>query len=514
MATVDSKNVEAAVQAVVVAEVFLDDLEAVVPAEVDLTDREAAIPAKVDLADLEAAKSTNDPKKAKDVRVQEFWPLWKLTLMALPQLGVQVMWIILGSNAAPYLKHLGAPDFLATLNNIAGPVTGFFMGPLVGSWSDRSTSGYGRRRPIIIGGLISTMIAGILYAGSEKVLPDGAAIWLAAPMYWVLDVTINIFQTPFRALVSDKASTDQQVPMQAVFVITISVGNYIAYSLMKIYDDPTSHMLELMLIVFAINSVCVGIMMIVASEIPFARSADAPKESLCSPVINIVRSVKGMSAAFFFLSLVQCFVWVGNGTWAMYGQQWFTSSVFRGDNSDDATKGELEAYGQGVDAFGTGGQIRSAVQLVISMALLTVLIWTHFPKKFLYAPLLFMGAVFTFLASFAVGQHNAFAIVCFVFSILPELACFAIPYGLVAKWNKEAENEGKTVSTALQMSLLNCCITVGQQISTLTLTLFETSLTLQDSLTAIFTVAGVAYALAGAGALFLKDGSDNQTVAK
>lgn len=475
---------------------------------------EAVVPGKVGVAtlespdSLEAGKSWNDPKEGKDgQQVQELWPLWALTLMALPQLGVQVMWVILGSNAAPYLKHLGAPDFLATLNNIAGPVTGFFMGPLVGSWSDRSTSRYGRRRPIIIGGLISTVIAGLLYAGSEKALPHGTSIWLAAPMYWVLDVTINIFQTPFRALVSDKASTEQQVPMQAVFVITISVGNYIAYTLMKLYEDPTSHMLELMLIVFAINFVCVGIMMFVATEVPFVRPTDAPKGSLCSPVVNIVRSVKGMSAAFFFLALVQCCVWLGNGTWAMYGQQWFTSNVFRGDNSHGATKEELESYGRGVDAFGTGGQIRSAVQLVVSLVLLTVLIMTNFPKKFLYAPFLFAGAVVTLLASFAVGHAGTFAIVCFVFSILPELACFAIPYGLVAKWNKEAENEGKSVSTALQMSLLNCCITVGQQVSTLSLTLFETSLTLQDSLTAIFIVAGVAYAVAGIGAMFLKDGS-------
>lgn len=217
MVSVETKNVEVT-------------LEAVVLAEVDLADLEAVIPAEKELADPEAAKSTNVSKEAKDVQVQEFWPLWKLTLMALPQLGVQVMWVILGSNAAPYLKHLGAPDFLATLNNIAGPVTGFFMGPLVGSWSDRSTHRFGRRRPIIIGGLISTMLAGVLYAGSEKALPHGAAIWLAAPMYWVLDVTINIFQTPFRALVSDKAATEQQVPMQAVFVITISVGNYIGSS--------------------------------------------------------------------------------------------------------------------------------------------------------------------------------------------------------------------------------------------------------------------------------------------
>lgn len=34
-------------------------------------------------------------------------------------------------------------------------------------------------------------------------------------MYWVMDVTINILQTPYRALVSDLATKEQQIPMQA-----------------------------------------------------------------------------------------------------------------------------------------------------------------------------------------------------------------------------------------------------------------------------------------------------------
>ena len=45
--------------------------------------------------------------------------------------------------------------------------------------------------------------------------PGGPRIAFAVPMYWVLDVTINILQTPFRALVSDLATQEQQVPMQA-----------------------------------------------------------------------------------------------------------------------------------------------------------------------------------------------------------------------------------------------------------------------------------------------------------
>merc|ERR1739844_447706 len=105
---------------------------------------------------------------------------------------------------------------MGTLNNSAGPVVGFIVGPIVGTWSEQSTSKWGRRRPIIVAGLLSTLVAGLLYSGAEQLLGKGSqAMYLAAIMQWVLDFTINAMQTPFRALVADLASADQQLPMQS-----------------------------------------------------------------------------------------------------------------------------------------------------------------------------------------------------------------------------------------------------------------------------------------------------------
>merc|ERR1719373_1114797 len=72
-----------------------------------------------------------------------------------------VMWIFLGPNTTPYAKSLGASESFATLNNSAGPIVGFLVGPIVGTWSDQSTSKWGRRRPIIVAGLLSTTGAGL-----------------------------------------------------------------------------------------------------------------------------------------------------------------------------------------------------------------------------------------------------------------------------------------------------------------------------------------------------------------
>merc|ERR1711997_1247659 len=101
----------------------------------------------------------------------------------------------------------------------------------------------------IVAGLLSTLVAGLLYSGAEQLLGKGeGAMYLAAVMQWVLDFTINAMQTPFRALVSDLASPKQQLPMQIFFAVVCAVGGFLAFSIMKIYDVAVHHMFELTLI--------------------------------------------------------------------------------------------------------------------------------------------------------------------------------------------------------------------------------------------------------------------------
>mmetsp|Transcript_22146 Transcript_22146/g.39800 ORF Transcript_22146/g.39800 Transcript_22146/m.39800 type:complete len:485 (+) Transcript_22146:74-1528(+) len=459
--------------------------------------------------DVEAVvPTTEEPlEKAGNAALKkDVWPLWKLCLLALPQLGVQVLWGFIGPNSVEYMRHLGAPDALATLNNIAGPIAGFFTGPLVGAWSDSSTSRWGRRRPIILGGLISTLVAGFFWAGSEALLPKKYAIWLSAPMYWVLDITINVLQTPFRALVSDYASEEQQAPMQVWFVFMIAIGNFIAYSMMTIYAAPTEHMLELMMMICGINVVCIAITACVAKETPLVRTAEREKECCCAPVFKSLGSLRGVPPVFYRLLAVHCLVWLGNTTWGAYGQQWFTANVFEGDVNAEKGSAAQIAYKEGVDAFGTAGQYRSGVQLVVSLLMMFIMLKTSIPHRLVYMPCLYIGAVVALLAAFAVGHSGNFAIVCMALSMIPESASLAIPYGLVAFWNKKAEEEGKEVSTAMQMAVLNCCITIGQVLCTSSLALLETGLSLERSLTIILIVGGTASALAGTGAYFLKSG--------
>merc|ERR1719464_1352582 len=436
---------------------------------------------------------------------EEEWPFWKLALIALPQLGVMVLWIFLGPNTTPYAKSLGASESFATLNNSAGPIVGFLVGPLVGAWSDQSTSKWGRRRPIIVAGLLSTLVAGLLYAGAEQLLGKGSqAMYLAAIMQWVLDFTINAMQTPFRALVSDLASPRQQLPMQIFFAVVCAVGCFMAFSIMKLYDVAIHHMLELMCLVLFINFVCIGLALSVAREKQYVRTGEQ-SSSVCGPVAGMCGAFKGMPTAFYTLLFVQCMVWLGNTVWGSYGKVWFTNSVYPGDS--EAPPGSLarEVYVAGADAFSTAGQYGSIFNLFLSFVFMG-LGYTSLPNNLIYAPCLFVAAAVCFMCAFVVGHSHTLAFTCSVLSTVGMTAAGSIPYGLVAVWNRAAEEAGHAGSVAMQMAILNCCITVGQQLCTMILGGLEGFWSVNDSLKGLYTISMLANGFGGIGALFLTTG--------
>mmetsp|Transcript_87859 Transcript_87859/g.283792 ORF Transcript_87859/g.283792 Transcript_87859/m.283792 type:complete len:325 (-) Transcript_87859:391-1365(-) len=284
----------------------------------------------------------------------------------------------------------------------------------------------------------------------------------------------------------------------------MSIGNFVAFSIMQIYEKPVDHMIELMLGICLLNTVCVAIQFSVAREIPLNK-ADGPKKNACSPVLDVVEAVRHSPCLLYQLAGVQCLVWIGNTAWNLYSAQWFTQAVFQG--AEHAGKGteEYNNYVEGNAAFSFGGQMKSVLQLISTLVIMAILLKTTIRPRLVYAPCIFIGTVVSLLAAFVVGHAGGFAKLCLIFSIMPETGSFAIPFGLVATLNSRAAQEGKVVSTALQMALLNCCVTVGQQICTMILAVIESQMSLEKALPLVFMVAAVAQGFGGIGALFLND---------
>jgi len=318
------------------------------------------------------------------------------------------------------------------------------------------------------------------------------------------DFTVNAMQTPFRALVSDLSSPKQQLPMQIFFAIVCAAGCFLAFSMMKIYEIAIHHMLELMTLVMAVNVACVGAALSVAKEKQFVPR-EKQSSSVCGPITGMCSAFQGMPMSFYGLLFVQCMVWLGNTFWGTYGKVWFTTSVYPGDA--EAPEGTVEhtAYADGAAAFGSAGQIGSMFNLALSFVIMGIGM-TRFPNHLLYGPCILVGAVVCFLCAFVVGHNHTLAVACFVAGNIPLTAAGSIPYGLVAVWNKAAEQSGKVGSVAMQMAILNCCITVGQQLCTMILGGLEGSYSVEESLKGLLIISMVAGCLGGIAALFLRGG--------
>ena len=103
----------------------------------------------------------------------------------------------------PIYNFLGAsPDDLPLLN-LAGPITGLLIQPLIGALSDRTWSPrWGRRKPFFIVGAIGCSICLFLF-------PFVSAIWMAVLLLWLLDASNNTAMEPYRAFIADKLPPSQ-----------------------------------------------------------------------------------------------------------------------------------------------------------------------------------------------------------------------------------------------------------------------------------------------------------------
>src|SRR5215216_2720941 len=126
-----------------------------------------------------------------------------ILMMNLGFFGVQFSFGLTQSAVNPLFLLIGASPAQLPILNLAGPVTGLIIQPLIGAISDRTWSPrWGRRRPFITAGAILCSI--ILFA-----FPFVGILWAAVICFWLLDAGNNTSMEPYRALISDRLPKSQ-----------------------------------------------------------------------------------------------------------------------------------------------------------------------------------------------------------------------------------------------------------------------------------------------------------------
>jgi len=118
--------------------------------------------------------------------------------------GIQYSFGLQQSAVNPIYDFLGASPDEIPLLNLAGPMTGLLVQPIIGAMSDRTWSPrWGRRKPFFFVGALICSIALLIY-------PFSSSLWMAAGLLWILDAGNNTAMEPYRAFIADTLVEEQQ----------------------------------------------------------------------------------------------------------------------------------------------------------------------------------------------------------------------------------------------------------------------------------------------------------------
>ena len=240
-------------------------------------------------------------------------------------LGLQFSFGLQQGNMSPIYSYLGANESQLPLLQLAGPLTGLLIQPLIGAMSDRTTGRWGRRTPYFL-------LGAVLCCAGLFLMPLSASILMAASLLWLLDAGNNITMEPYRAYVSDRLDPAQRqfgflsqsaftglAQMLAFLTPSILVG----FGMNQDWVD-AHHIPYTVRVVFTIGAV-LSLTTIVWSiwrvpELPLTPVERA--EILARPagfgatLTEIVHAIRDMPRAMRKLGLMSLFQWFGmSGYW-------------------------------------------------------------------------------------------------------------------------------------------------------------------------------------------------------
>jgi maltose/moltooligosaccharide transporter len=137
------------------------------------------------------------------VREKPLMTMRQILLMNFGFFGIQYSFGMQQTAVNPIFTFLNADPGQLPILNLAGPMTGLLIQPLIGAWSDRTWSPrWGRRKPFFITGAVGCSICLFCF-------PFVTAIWTAVLLLWLLDASNNTAMEPYRAFIADKLPPSQ-----------------------------------------------------------------------------------------------------------------------------------------------------------------------------------------------------------------------------------------------------------------------------------------------------------------
>lgn len=139
-------------------------------------------------------------------------------------LGTQICFTLVMTNTSRILSALGADvNELASLW-LAAPLAGLFMQPLIGYFSDRTWTRWGRRIPYILIGLVVSAIMMFLMPNSYIISRIMPPVLAGVCILFFMQSAFNISMQPYRSLVGDMVNSKQSNLGYSVQTIVSNLG--------------------------------------------------------------------------------------------------------------------------------------------------------------------------------------------------------------------------------------------------------------------------------------------------
>ncbi|WP_350292778.1 MFS transporter [uncultured Croceitalea sp.] len=384
---------------------------------------------------------------------------WQIFNMNVGFLGIQYSFGLQQTAINPLFLYLGATEEMLPILNIAGPVTGLVIQPIIGAISDKTWSPkWGRRKPFfLIGAIIGSLC---LFA-----FPTSPVLWFAVGLLWILDVGNNMAMEPYRAFVGDKLPEKQLslgYQMQSLFVgagILLAMGSIVVFQ--KVFGAETISG-DGVIPTWMYYSFCVGGILSISTvlwsvlktpeippsdeeliEINEAKSKPFAKR-LAQPFNEIVNAIKQMPTFMWKIGAVYLFQW-----YALFVYWQYITPLF------------MKTMGFGISEAASQSAQMSLTYNIVTMvvALALVPLTLRFGGKKVYAYSLIGVAI----ALFSIPYIDDMKLV-----LLPMVlfgigwaAMMGIPYTMVSKVVPQ-ERRG------VYMGILNMMIVIPMGIETLT----------------------------------------------
>ncbi len=150
-----------------------------------------------------------------------FWEIWNLSFGFL---GIQMGFALQNANASRILQIFGADVHSLSWFWIIPPLMGLIVQPIVGHYSDRTWTKFGRRKPYFLVGTLLAAVGLIMMPQAGIFTSLLPALWIGAGFLMIMDASFNIAMEPFRALVADLLPSDQRTLGYSVQTVLIGIG--------------------------------------------------------------------------------------------------------------------------------------------------------------------------------------------------------------------------------------------------------------------------------------------------